>query len=264
MPLFSIASVTTRRRISMAAPSLHMLSGKFIVFDGPDGCGKTTQLRTLMSRLQEAGMKVRRLREPGGTPIGEQIRDLLLSTKTQNMDVGCEMLLYMASRAQLVYEEIRPALAAGECVVSDRYASSTLAYQGGGGGMSLDAILDVAKVAVGTTWPHLTVIFDLDTDEAMARINPLYSSKAATGGAVGGPNRRRADQNQTALFSDADLKDRIEQRARDYFERVRENYRWQAAQWPDRYRTVDASKSIRDVEKQVMRTLLDFFPASGG
>jgi dTMP kinase len=246
----------------MADATLQVLSGKFIVFDGPDGCGKTTQLRTLMAKLQDAGIKVRRLREPGGTPIGEQIRDLLLSTKTQNMDVRCEMLLYMASRAQLVHEEIQPALAAGECVVSDRYASSTLAYQGGGGGMPLDSILDVAKVAVGDTWPHLTVVFDLDTEEAMARINPLYSSKAAAGGAVGGPGRKRGDANQAALFSDADLKDRIEQRARDYFERVRENYLWQVKQWPERYRTVDASKSITNVEKQVMRTLLDFFHPS--
>lgn len=258
----------------MADASLQLLSGKFIVFDGPDGCGKTTQLRTLIAKLQQAGVKVRRLREPGGTPIGEQIRDLLLSTKTQNMDVRCEMLLYMASRAQLVHEEILPALAAGECVVSDRYASSTLAYQGGGGGMPLPSILEVAKVAVGDTWPHLTVIFDLDTDEAMARINPLYSHKSAHAGggtagggmggggaAVGGPGRRRGDDRQTALFSDADVKDRIEQRARDYFQRVRENYLWQVQQWPGRYRVIDAGRSIPHVEKQVLKTLFAFFAA---
>jgi dTMP kinase len=249
----------------MVDASLQLLSGKFIVFDGPDGCGKTTQLRTLIAKLQGQGVKVRRLREPGGTPIGEHIRELLLSTKTQNMDVRCEMLLYMASRAQLVHEEILPALAAGECVVSDRYASSTLAYQGGGGGMPLESILDVAKVALGDTWPDLTVVFDLDTDEAMARINPLYSPKAAGGGggavegAVGGPGRRRGDDKQAALFSDADIKDRIEQRARDYFQRVRENYHWQAQQWPQRYRLVDASRSIAQVEKQVLKTLLAFF-----
>ena len=245
----------------MADASLQVLSGKFIVFDGPDGCGKTTQLRTLIAKVQEAGVKVRRLREPGGTPVGEQIRELLLSTKTQNMDVRCEMLLYMASRAQLVQEEILPALKAGQCVVSDRFASSTLAYQGGGGGMSVESILDVAKVAVGGTWPDLTVIFDLDTAVAMERINPLYSAKAANGGAVGGPGRRRGDEKQSALFSDADVKDRIEQRARDYFERVRENYLWQLKQWPERYRKVDASKAITSVEKQVMKVLMEFFGA---
>src|SRR4051794_33055360 len=92
------------------------LAGKFIVFDGPDGCGKTTQLKMLITKLEHAGLKVRRLREPGGTAIGEQIRELLLSTKNEGMDVRCEMLLYMASRAQLVHEEVLPALKAGECV----------------------------------------------------------------------------------------------------------------------------------------------------
>jgi dTMP kinase len=244
----------------MTDDSLRQLSGKFIVFDGPDGCGKTTQLRMLIAKLNDIGIKVRRLREPGGTPIGEQIRDLLLSTKNAEMDVRCEMLLYMASRAQLVHEEILPALAAGECVVADRFASSTLAYQGGGGGVPKEQILDVAKVAVGNTWPNLTVIFDLDTDEAMERINPLGSPKAtAPGGPVGGPGRKRGDEKQHALFSDADMKDRIEQRARDYFERVRENYLWQAKEWPDRYRVVDAGKTIPQVEKQVMKVLKEFF-----
>src|ERR1035437_2390732 len=99
---------------------LPRLAGKFIVFDGPDGCGKTTQLKMLIAKMEQAAVKVRRLREPGGTAIGEQIRDLLLSTKNEGMDVRCEMLLYMASRAQLVNDEIKPGLAAGQCVVSDR------------------------------------------------------------------------------------------------------------------------------------------------
>jgi dTMP kinase len=223
------------------------LSSKFIVFDGPDGCGKTTQLRALITRLESASppIKVRRLREPGGTPIGEQIRELLLSKETKDMDVRCEMLLYMASRAELVKEQILPAMAAGECVVSDRYASSTLAYQGGGGGMPLKEIQEVANIAIAGRWPDLTIIFDLDTDEAMARTNPLY---------------RKNSPDQHALFQDADLKDRIEQRARDYFQRVRENYLWQAKQWPNRYRIVDAGKSIAQVEKQVWKVLEEFFP----
>jgi dTMP kinase len=240
----------------MTVAKLSRLSGKFIVFDGPDGCGKTTQLKNLIAKAQEAGIKIRRLREPGGTPIGEQIRELLLSTKTQNMDVRTEMLLYMASRAQLVHEEIKPALAAGECVVADRFASSTLAYQGGGGGMDLEQILAVAQVAVDTTWPDLTVLFDLDTDEAMARLNPLTGRSPE-----GGPptRRRQSDEKQHALFSDADLKDRIEQRTRDYFQRVRANYLWQLEKWPERYRKVDASKTIPQVEKQVMKVLADYF-----
>ncbi|MCL2649296.1 MAG: dTMP kinase [Phycisphaerales bacterium] len=217
---------------------LQRLAGKFVVFDGPDGCGKTTQMKLLIAKLEEAGVKIRRLREPGGTPIGEQVRELLLSTKNEGMNVRCEMLLYMASRAQLVQQEIRPALAAGECVVADRFASSTLAYQGGGGGMKVKDILEVAKIAVDGTWPDLTVLFDLDTDVAMGRLNWL---------------------NALPMFADMAVKDRIEQRARDYFERVRENYRWQAKQWPQRYRIVDAGQGIPQVEKQVMKVLRDFF-----
>ena len=234
------------------------LSGKFIVFDGPDGCGKTTQLKLMITRLEGEGVKVRRLREPGGTAIGEQIREILLATQNKDMDVRCEMLLYMASRAQLVQDQIKPALAAGECVMADRFASSTLAYQGGGGGMELAQIKEVAAIAVAGTWPDLTVIFDLETDEAMARLNPLWDGKGGAGGA-GGAKARRKNADQNALFSDADVKDRIEQRARDYFERVRENYLWQAKEWPERYRIVDASKSISQVEKQVLRTLEEFF-----
>jgi dTMP kinase len=216
---------------------MHPLAGKFIVFDGPDGCGKTTQLHAIIARLQKDGLAVRRLREPGGTPIGDQIRDILLATKNEAMDLRCEMLLYMASRAQLVHDQIRPALAAGECVLADRFASSTLAYQGGGGGMSADHILQVAHIAVDGHWPDLTVVFDLDIDQAMARLNPQESGATAGG-----------------LFHD-----RIEQRARDYFERVRENFLWQSRQWPERYRIVDAGKNISQVEKQVRKVIGEFF-----
>jgi dTMP kinase len=225
---------------------LRVLAGKFIVFDGPDGCGKTTQLKTLITRLEREGITVRRLREPGGTNIGEQIREILLSPKNEGMDVHCEMLLYMSSRAQLVHEQIKPALQAGECVVSDRFASSTVAYQGGGGGLKIADILRVAEIAVDNTWPDLTIVFDVDTDIAMERLNPLWST-------------RKKSDDQHALFNDAAVKDRIEQRARDYFVRVRENYLWQAKEWPERYRVVDAGKSIRDVERQVFKTLQDYF-----
>ncbi len=123
--------------------------------------------------------------------------------------------------------------------MADRFASSTLAYQGGGGGMPTDQILQVAEIAVDRTWPDLTVVFDLDIDQAMARLNPQK-----TGAAIGG------------LFHD-----RIEQRDRDYFQRVRANFLWQVGQWPDRYRIVDAGKNIPQVEKQVRKVLGDFFKA---
>ncbi len=233
---------------TMAESDYQRLAGKFVVFDGPDGCGKTTQMKRFLEKAEGAGVRIRRFREPGGTPIGEQIRDLLLSTKNQEMDMRCEMLLYMASRAQLVQEQIRPALEAGECVLADRFASSTLAYQGGGGGLSSTAILQVAEIAVDGAWPHLTVVFDLPTDVAMSRLNPLWAA-----------GKKRGDVNQNPLFDDSAVKDRIEQRARDFFERVRENYLWQAKQWPERYRVVDASKTIAQVEKQVMKVVGEFF-----
>ena len=210
------------------------LAGKFIVFDGPDGCGKTTQPKTLITRLEREGVTVRRLREPGGTNIGEQIREILLSPKNEGMDVHCEMLLYMASRAQLVHEQIKPALKAGECVVSDRFASSTIAYQGGGGGLKIEDILRVAEIAVDDTWPDLTIVFDVDTDIAMERLNPLWST------------RRKSDDQHAAVRRFGREGPHRAAGAR-YFIRVRENYLWQSKEWPERYRVVDAGKSIRDV-----------------
>ncbi len=113
------------------------------------------------------------VREPGGTSIGEQIRDILLDLANTEMSVRCEMMLYMASRAQLIEERIKPALARGELVIADRFISSTLAYQGTAGGMDKDEILEVGRVAVGDRWPDLTVIFDVDEQTAATRLNPL-------------------------------------------------------------------------------------------
>lgn len=226
----------------------HQLAGKFVVFDGPDGCGKTTQMEHLQAKAEQAGVRVRRLREPGGTPIGEQIRDVLLAVKNEGMDVRCEMLLYMASRAQLVQQEIKPALAAGDLVLSDRFASSTLAYQGAAGGLDLESILQVATIAVDNVWPDLTIVFDISIEAAFERLNPLYGK--GTGKA-----------EQWGLFQD-----RIEQRDRAYHERVRQGYLAQVTRWPERYRTVDASKSIKQVELQVMEVVRTFFggrPAGG-
>lgn len=215
------------------------LAGKFIVFDGPDGCGKTTQMERLQTLAESSGLAVRRLREPGGTPIGEQIREVLLATKNEGMDVRCEMLLYMASRAQLVQECIRPALAAGELVLSDRYASSTLAYQGAAGGLPSEAILQVAEIAVNGAWPDLTIIFDITIEAAFERLNPLYGKKNSA---------------QWGLFQD-----RIEQRDHGYHERVRQGFLDQLTRWPERYRSVDASLAKDEVEQQVMAVMVDYF-----
>jgi dTMP kinase len=149
------------------------LAGRFLVFDGPDGSGKTTQFHRFGGYCREQGLSVCEVREPGGTHIGEQIRKVLLDPGNEGMSVCCEMLLYMASRAQLVSDVIRPALQRGELVLADRFISSTLAYQGYAGEFPVDEILRVATVAVGDSWPDHVIIFDVDEVTAAARMNPL-------------------------------------------------------------------------------------------
>lgn len=149
------------------------LRGKFIVFDGPDGSGKSTQFARFAEHCRSVGIPACEVREPGGTSIGEQIRAILLDPANAEMSLRCEMMLYMASRAQLVEQCIRPSLERGELVLADRFISSTLAYQGTAGGMSPDDILAVARVALRGMWPDLTVIFDVDEHTAGSRLNPL-------------------------------------------------------------------------------------------
>jgi dTMP kinase len=215
----------------------HVLAGKFIVLDGPDGCGKSTQMEKLAATIQAAGLTVVRLREPGGTSIGEQIRQILLACKNDEMDLRCEMLLYMAARAQMVQEMVKPALAKGEVVLSDRFASSTFAYQGGGGGMDFTAIDNVAQVAVDGTWPSLTIILDITTEAAQARLNPTIK-------------RGKTTIQQVGLFHD-----RIEQRDMDYHRRVRQGYLQLLQRWPDFYRKVDASGTIDQTYSQIGEVL---------
>src|SRR5688572_19937401 len=137
------------------------LRGKFIVFDGGEGCGKSTQARLLRERLEREGLGVLPVHDPGATRIGEMVRAVLLNPDNNDMGMRCEMLLYMASRAQMMIEKILPALAAGQVVVSDRFVSSTLAYQLGGDGLSAQEIRTVGDIAIKRRWPDLTLIFDL-------------------------------------------------------------------------------------------------------
>ncbi len=188
--------------------SLAALAGRFIVFDGPDGSGKSTQFQRFAAACRAAGVHVNEVREPGGTPIGEQIRDVLLDPANVEMSVRCEMMLYMASRAQLMDERVTPALARGEMVLADRFVSSTLAYQGTAGGLDPADIIAVGQIAIGERWPDLTVVFDVDEQTAASRLNPLL--------------------------------DRMEQKGADFHRRVRQGYLDQAAAYPDRYLVVDA------------------------
>jgi dTMP kinase len=194
-------------------------TGLFIVFDGSEGSGKTTQVARLRQRLESLGRSVLLVRDPGTTRIGEQIRTILLNPDHDEMAMRCEMLLYMAARAQMMSESILPALAEGKTVISDRFVSSTLAYQLGGDGLTADEIRTVADIAIKNRWPDLTLILDMPVESSMARV-------------------RRA-------------KDRIEQRPMDYHEQVRKNYLSQAAADPKRYRIVNANREIDAVHQDI-------------
>ena len=186
-----------------------LLPGRFIVFDGPDGSGKSTQFQAVAKVAQAAGIETVEVREPGGTPIGEKIRAVLLDPANSEMVTRCEMLLYMASRAQLMEERILPALARGAFVLADRFISSTLAYQGSAGGLARQDILSVGDIAIGGRWPDLVVVFDVDWKTAQSRM-------------------------VRAL-------DRMEQKDADYHRRVREGYLEQARSQPDKYLVVDST-----------------------
>jgi len=183
---------------------------RFIVLDGPEGCGKSTQGQLLLAHLKSTGKDAILVRDPGTTPIGEQIRALLLNPANGEMSMRCEMLLYMAARAQMMAQIILPALSSGQTVICDRFVSSTLAYQLGGDGLGADEIRKTAAIAIRDRWPDLTIILDLPVERAMSRINRQ--------------------------------KDRIEQRSREYHEQVRKNYLSQAAADPKHYRVIAADR----------------------
>lgn len=209
---------------TMAAPSGRR--GTFLSLEGIDGCGKSTQAALLADRLEAAGHEVVRLREPGGTAISEKIRTILLDPENGAMADECELLLYEASRAQLVREVIAPALARGAVVVCDRYLDSTYAYQAGGRG--LDAALVVRCNELGScgVLPDRTLVLDLNCEDALAR--------ATVGGA-----------------------DRLEQEGMRFQERVRAAYLRLAKAEPARVRVVDAVGSVEDVAGRVDAALRD-------
>jgi len=218
-------------------PFLRALGGKFLAFEGPDGSGKSTQLVRLMDAAAGAGVGVCHVREPGGTQVGERIREILLDRNSE-MTLHCEMLLYMASRAQLVEEKIRPALAEGRLVIADRFVSSTYAYQGTAGGVPFEHIKAVADAAVRGTYPDLVVIFDVDSATAAKR----------TSGAEKGVRKKTA--STASLFAD-----RIEQRPADFHSRVREGYLALAAADPGHHAVVNAAQGPDAVWADLVRML---------
>jgi len=208
------------------------MPGRFITFEGTEGAGKSTQIKLLAERIQAAGRKVHVLREPGGTPIGEEIRHTLQhSAQNAAMTPEAELLLINASRAQLVREVIRPALAAGEIVLCDRFYHSTLAYQGYGRRLDLKRVQEVIAFAVGDTRPDLTLMLHV----------PLAISE----------QRRKARTSAPA-------RDRFEEADRAFFERVEEGFRALANADPARIKWIEATQPITDVTEQIWIAIKSF------
>jgi len=202
-------------------------TGFLLSFEGSEGCGKSTQIRLLKERLEKSGREVVVLREPGGTEIGESIRHLLQHAKEGHaMTTETELLLFAASRAQIVREKIRPLLEAGAFVILDRFLDSTTVYQGHARGLPLDAVNAINRFAIGGTLPRLTLLLDLDTQTAWQRIH-------ATGREL----------------------DRMESQPPEFFEKVRQGYLQLAAAEPDRIKVIDASASPEEVHEVIWSLL---------
>ncbi|MGO9587754.1 MAG: dTMP kinase [Limisphaerales bacterium] len=216
-----------------------MAKSLFITFEGTEGCGKSTQVELLAERLRALGHRVRVLREPGGTPIGEEIRHTLKHSKVNvTMTYETELLLMNASRAQLVRETIRPALSVGEIVLCDRFYDSTTAYQGYGRGLDLALVTSVIDFAVGDTRPNLTLLL---------HVPPEVSAK------------RLASRQATLPF----VRDRLEEGDRYFFERVAKGYDAIAAAEPNRVRLVNGAGAVEVVCENIWELVRPVLPRIG-
>ncbi|MBI2510489.1 MAG: dTMP kinase [Opitutae bacterium] len=214
------------------------LAGKLISFEGSEGAGKSTQIARLAEHLQKLGREVVATREPGGTEIGEQIRNILIHNhRGDEMCAETELLLFTAARAQLVREVIAPALLRGAVVLSDRYLDSSTVYQGVARNLAPDPVNQINRFAVGNVMPHLTIVIDVPTEVSLQRV------------------RQRA----------SDLPDRMERENIEFYDKVREGYLLLARQWPERVVVIDGTQSPNALEEQiwgaVQLRLLDLQPA---
>lgn len=201
----------------------------FITVEGVDGAGKSTQLQLLLQHLQARGVDHVFTREPGGTPLAERIRDILLDPANQGMSVIAEALLFAASRAEHVKLVIRPAMEAGKVVICDRYVDSSMVYQGYAGGLPLAFVSHINEMATGALKPHRTIILDLEPEVARER-------RAASG------------------------LDRIEQKDEWYHQQVREGYLELAQGEPRRVKIVDASRSVEAIQAEIRRLVDEVLP----
>jgi dTMP kinase len=207
------------------------LQGKFISFEGIDGSGKSTQLRLLTSELRLKGYNVLPTMEPGGTPLGRRLREAFLETE-ETVAPLAELLLFAADRAQHVEFLIKPALAEGKIVVSDRFADATAAYQGAGRGFSEELVSQIINLATGGLKPDLTLFFDLSVEKAISRTNSRDSNEA----------RRNRMDSETLEF----------------YERVRQAYLKIGAKEPERFRIINANDSVSETQARVLEIVKNF------
>ena len=194
--------------------------GVFISFEGIDGCGKSTQVQMLLSKLDQEEIKCKLVREPGGSNISEEIRNVLLKNRPESMDPRTEALLMTASRAQLTKEKIIPALESGTCIIADRYKDSTLAYQGGGRRIDIEYLIELNEFATYGLDPDLTIFIDISAEEAKSR-------------------------------SDVSHTDRIESIGLEFQEQVRKLYLALAKRFPDRFIKIDGNNSIEVIHSTI-------------
>ena len=200
----------------------------FITLEGPEGSGKTTAVEFAVKALEEKGYQIVRTREPGGTPIAEQIRNVILDKANTNMDPRTEALLYAASRRQHLVEKVWPALKEGKIVICDRYLDSSLAYQGGARGLGIENILNVNLFATENTFPDLTLLFDITPEEGLRRIS--------------------ANANREV--------NRLDLEKLDFHHKVRNAFLELAKRYPNRFVIIDASKSREEVAKATLDAIM--------
>ncbi|WP_017937823.1 dTMP kinase [Zestomonas thermotolerans] len=210
------------------------MTGLFITLEGPEGAGKSTNRDYLADRLRERGLEVVLTREPGGTPLAERIRDLLLAPSAEPMAVDTELLLMFAARAQHLAQVIRPALERGAVVLCDRFTDATYAYQGGGRGVPETRIAELERFVQGELRPDLVLVFDLPVEVGLAR--------AAARGRL----------------------DRFEQEGQGFFEGVRQAYLRRAQATPERYRIIDAAQPLAGVQRALDELLPQIVERIGG
>lgn len=200
----------------------------FITIEGPEGSGKSTAVNTAVNHLINLGYKIVRTREPGGTPISEKIRDVILDKENTMMDSRTEALLYAASRRQHLVEKVWPALKRGEIVICDRYLDSSLAYQGGARHLGVDEVLNVNLFATENTYPDLTLLFDIEPEIGLKRIASNASREV----------------------------NRLDLEKLEFHKTVRNTFLELAKRYPDRYIIIDASKSMEEVAKDTIDAIL--------